>query len=906
MEESTKVLIVDDEAYIRLNLRALLEDLGLRVVEAADGREGLEVFGREQPDLILTDLQMPIMDGMALTTAIQEKCPETPVIIVSGTGTARKAVDSLRLGAWDYIFKPFTDSQELEIVIKRTLEKARLLKENRRYREHLEDLVRERTEELHRSEARYRRLLESVTNYVFTVTFQGGQPAKTVHGLGCQAVTGFSPEEYVSDPYLWHRMIHEEDRNFVEDMTRRIPDETLPLSFEHRIYHKDGTVRWVQTTLVPHQSSRGECLYYDGIVADITERKNSMEKLYQVTQTWERTFDAVPDLIAILDTDFRIMQVNKAMAARLGHRPEGCVGEICYRAVHGTETPPPFCPHRQTLNTHQEQRAEIFEESLGGDFIVSTSPIFNSANQLIGSVHVARDITERKQAEEKLKETEEQYRMAIESSNDGIAMVRDDRHLFVNQRFLEIFGYDRPEEILEQPMSVVIHPEDLDRVANFTRLRQQGEPAPSRYEFKGIRRDGREVFIEVSATRTTYRGALVSLAFLRDITERKKLESMLQQAQKMEAIGTLAGGIAHDFNNILAVIIGCTELSLLDTPEHSSLFNHLRQVLTAGHRAADLVQQILTFSRKKVVERKPLMISLVIKEALKMIRSSLPSTIQIDQNIQQEAGLVLSDPTQIHQLLMNLSTNAAHAMREKGGVLKVSLSNLDISSGNQAQYPGTSPGNYLLLVVSDTGVGMNPAILEKIFDPYFTTKEPGEGTGLGLAVVHGIVESYGGTILVQSEPGQGTIFQILLPRIDPPKTIARDEPFFDKIPKGWEKILFVDDEAILCQVGKQMLENLGYEVTLTSDSLEALKIFRDQPDRFDLVITDMTMPHMTGDKLAQEIMKIRADMPVILCSGFSERITGAQAQSLGIRKFLEKPLSMTILAKTIRETLDNH
>ncbi len=386
--------------------------------------------------------------------------------------------------------------------------------------------------------------------------------------------------------------------------------------------------------------------------------------------------------------------------------------------------------------------------------------------------------------------------------------------------------------------------------------------------------------------------------------ERMGLEEQLRQAQKMEAIGTLAGGIAHDFNNILAGILGYAELASLDIPEGSEAKINLQQSIKSTYRARDLVQQILAFSRQSKQERKPLDIRPIIKEALKLLRASLPSTIEIRQNIEADWGAIEADPTQIHQVLMNLCTNAAHAMSEDGGVLEVSLTKFDMDAGTSGVNSEIEPGPYLKLRVSDTGSGMPPEILSRIFDPYFTTKETGKGTGLGLAVVHGIVKSHRGAITVSSEPGKGTTFDIYFPRgdiIQAPSELERIEP----LPLGGrERVLFVDDEKAIVDIGQKLLERLGYEVVGRTSSVEALELFRAKPESFDLVITDMTMPNMTGDKLARELMGIRPDIPVILCTGFSERITEEKAKLLGIREFVMKPLVMKDLAKSMRRALD--
>jgi CheY-like chemotaxis protein len=329
-----------------------------------------------------------------------------------------------------------------------------------------------------------------------------------------------------------------------------------------------------------------------------------------------------------------------------------------------------------------------------------------------------------------------------------------------------------------------------------------------------------------------------------------------------------------------------------------------QEVLKAGLRARDLVQQILTFSRQSNQERKPVEIGPIVKETLKLLRASLPSTVEIRQRIESNADVVETDPTQIHQVLMNLCTNAAHAMREGGGILEVSLSKVDIQESTTTPYPDLHAGPYVRLSVSDTGHGIAPELLKRIFDPYFTTKPVGEGTGLGLAVVHGIVKSHRGEITVSSKPGKGTTFHVYLPGMDGTKEAAASQRIEPYRLGRQECLLFIDDEQALVDVGKQMLEHLGYRVIVRTSSVEALELFRNQPDRFDLVITDMTMPNMTGDRLAREVIGIRPRMPIILCTGFSEHIAEGKVKKMGIRKLVMKPLVMSDLAKTIRRVLD--
>jgi CheY-like chemotaxis protein len=347
--------------------------------------------------------------------------------------------------------------------------------------------------------------------------------------------------------------------------------------------------------------------------------------------------------------------------------------------------------------------------------------------------------------------------------------------------------------------------------------------------------------------------------------------------------------------------MGYTELALDDAKKGTMQYKNLQEVLLAGNRATELVKQILTFSRQTDQEQKPVQVRLMIIEALKLLRSSIPSTIEIRQNIQSNA-LIIGDSTQVQQILMNLCTNAAHAMEDKGGVLTVDLSNVELDSEFVSNHPDLKPGPYIKLAVTDTGHGIHPSILQQIFDPFFTTKEKGKGTGLGLSVVHGIVHSHGGTIYCYSEPGKGSAFEVYLPAVE--RHLKPEERIEKPIPTGIERILLIDDEPALVNMGERILKSLGYNVTTRTSSIEALELFKAQKNRFDLVITDMTMPQMTGENLSKELMKIRPEIPIILCTGFSARIDEKKALDMGIRAFVSKPILKREIAETIRAVLD--
>jgi nitrogen-specific signal transduction histidine kinase len=406
-----------------------------------------------------------------------------------------------------------------------------------------------------------------------------------------------------------------------------------------------------------------------------------------------------------------------------------------------------------------------------------------------------------------------------------------------------------------------------------------------------------------SADEPDYEGASAIIGFVVDVSAERDLRRQLVEAQKMEAIGTLAGGIAHDFNNILSAIIGYAELAKMKVGEESRLINDLNQILKAGNRAKDLIMQILTVSRHTEEERKAIAPATIVKEAMKLLRASVPTSIEFNLEIDKDAGMILADATRIHQILMNLCTNAQHAMSEGDGALTVRLGNVEVDS-KTARHLGVDPGAYVKLTVSDTGCGMTPDVLERIFEPYFTTKEKGEGTGLGLSVVHGIVESYGGKIRVYSEQGKGTAFHVYFPKIDTASKEADRSEAPIVIPTGTERILFVDDEPPVVEMAKEMLDQLGYEVTALTDSVKALELVAEDPDRFVLVITDLTMPGMTGDRLTSELLNIRPKLPVIVCSGFIEKPIRKKVRRAGAKAFIEKPFTSEKLARTVREVLD--
>lgn len=473
---------------------------------------------------------------------------------------------------------------------------------------------------------------------------------------------------------------------------------------------------------------------------------------------------------------------------------------------------------------------------------------------------------------------------------------------YVNPAFEKITGYSQKEVIGRH--SRILKSNRHDKLL----YRQMWDTVKKHGMWKGrfINKKKNGTFYEVEASISPVRneaGKIINyVAVHRDITQEIELEAQLRQAQKMEAIGTLTGGIAHDFNNILTPILINAELTLLDIDKDHPAWDQANQILESAKRAKDLVRQLLAFSRHKEEEFKLIDLRPLIKEALKLIRSSIPSTIDVRYHVAEQECPIFGDPTRIHQVLMNLCTNAAHAMAESGGLLQVSLTEVRVDASDNMHHSGMPEGVYLKLIVSDKGHGIAPDIMDRIFDPFFTTKKTGEGTGLGLSVVHGIVKSHKGYIEVQSELNRGTSFHIFFPKADTMNLLSQDDG--SNFPGGNERILFVDDEESVIRAGKEMFQRLGYHVEITNSSKEALTLFSNQPEAFDLVITDQIMPNLTGIQLAEKIKSIEPEIPVMLCTGFSESISLDTAKKSGICELVMKPIVMSEMAETVRRVLD--
>jgi len=643
----------------------------------------------------------------------------------------------------------------------------------------------------------------------------------------------------------------------------------------------------------------------EGLRKEIADRERAEAQLKESEEKYRTILETIEEAYYEVDLAGNFTFFNEAAERLLGYSKVELLGMNDRQYTDEENAKKLYKAFNTVYKTGQPAKGfdwEIISKNGTRKYVeASVSLVTDPESKPTGFRGIVRDITERKLAEEALRLSEEKYRLLVDNANDGIFIAQEGFIEFANPKALELFEYEE-EDLAGIPYSRFIHPDDRSSLYEGKTGVWDQEGVPGPYSLRILARSGREVWVQINAVDIEWEGSPATLNFVRDISIQKTLEAQLFQAQKMEAIGTLAGGIAHDFNNILTSVLGYTQLAEGEVPKGSQAERDLQEVVRAGRRARDLVSQILTFSRQTQQELKPLDPVPIIKEVMKLLRASIPATIEIRQRIEKTGANVLADPTQIHQILINLCTNAAHAMTETGGVLEVALTKVALDSVFASRHPEVAPGDYLLLAVTDTGHGIAPAIMDRIFDPFFTTKKRGEGTGMGLAVVHGIVRSCGGAITVYSEAGKGTTFKVFFPCCTGDADCERAVEMV--VAKGNERILFVDDEPSIVTMGKRMLERLGYSVMSTTSSVEALDLFRDGSGDFDLVITDLTMPKMTGEQLAAELIQIRQDIPIIVCTGYSSTLGECSEAEHGIRAVVTKPLITHEIARTIRDVLD--
>jgi len=637
-------------------------------------------------------------------------------------------------------------------------------------------------------------------------------------------------------------------------------------------------------------------------------------------ELFRKLLDLTHDIILLIEIPSeRIIDANKEALSYLGIEKEQIVEKTIYDFIGDS-----LKPALETLlfseessgHTHELLVQSSLKNNLkeGDERVLELTISIDSYKDQKFALAILHDITDMVRIRMALEKSEENYRQLVELSPFATIVFTNDHIVFANIASMNLFGATFMSQVIGKNLeSFIVSDSDSptifcleDRKAIFA----GGTGGKKFHEAKIKRLDGVVIQVEISCMKLTYQDTPATLIVINDITERRKAEKerellmeQLHQSQKLDALGALAGGIAHDFNNVLGIIMGAAQMAMDETDESSAAYGDIKQIMKASDRARELVGQILSFSRQKEIFKEPINLNDTLLDTVKMLRASLPSTIDIKVDIKSDKKAIINaDTTQIRQVILNLCTNAAHAMKESGGLLHLSLAEVTFEVESLGQTLKLEPGRYYKLIVNDNGIGMDSNTLKRVFDPFFTTKQAGEGTGLGLTLVHRIVKNHGGGVSIYSKLKIGTSVSVYFPALgDVLMEIAEENSSL--ISKGQGHILLVDDEPMLIEMGKRIIGRLGYKVTGITDSVEAYAIFADSPLEFDLVITDMTMPRLTGLKLAEKILAIRPEIPIIISSGFTDNATADKAFEIGVREFLLKPVGKLELSQAIERAL---
>jgi PAS domain S-box-containing protein len=940
-KEPLDILIVEDEpAHAEAIRRALLDaetPVEIRVAQSLG--EFRKAIATRPPTLVLLDLMLP--DGRATDALIAP--PEAgpfPMVLMTSHGDEQVAVSAIRNGALDYVVKSPDAFANMPRTVERTMREWKALQESRQAQKAL--AMREEI---------FSNIISQAADAI--VLFDATTHQLVEFNAAAHERLGYSREEFarlgIADIHIDHS----------PEMILQNLDEIRKkgeLNFETRQRHRDGSTRDVQMRIRPLSIQDHD--YMTCVSTDITERKQAearaareamrtefllelhqrapqlsdkalfdhvLERAVQLTESAIGFFHRISeDQSTVLLTTWNQEALRNCTAAYDTYYPLNEAGNWvdCVRqqepvvyndydhSPNQRGLPPGHTPVQRFMSIPVLRDGKVRIIFGVGNKAADYSD--DDVKQLQVVANELHKIMVLREDQVQLSRSEERFRQLFEMMTQGVVYQdADGQILFANPAADQILGLAYDQLLGKTSLdpgwkSIREDGSDLPGEAHPAMISlRTGKPAERFIMGIANARTGRRTWILTSAVPIFKPGEAKPsqvISIFDDITDQKESEARLRQAQKLEAIGTLAGGIAHDFNNILAPILGYAEMALEKLPEEDLARFDINEVITAAGRARELVKQILAISRRDDDQLMTLLdLSLITKEALKLLRSSLPSSIEIKQNIQRV--VTLANATQVHQVILNLVTNAAHAM-EGRGTLEVTLNEVELQEGSGDRMPTADlrPGFYARLRVRDSGAGMSADTLTRIFEPYFTTKEAGKGTGLGLAVVHGIVRKHGGEIGVESVLGKGTTFTVYIPAVK--ETIIKETEAATALPTGVERILYVDDEAAIARLGGRILGQLGYQVIEMTSPEEALEAFRAQPDGFDLIVTDFTMPRLTGLDLAGEILAVRPDMPIIICTGFNQQFTDEKAREMGIVDFAMKPLNRKQLAELVRKALD--
>lgn len=889
MAEPLNVLIVEDSEDDTILLARELLKAGFKVdYERVESAEAFLLQLKERRwDLILSDYSMPGFTGVKALELLKNSGMDIPFILISGAVGEIVAVDVMKAGASDYVLKGKMD--RLAPAIRRELKEA----ESRREKRKAEKALKE-------SEERYRGLFENANDIVVTANLQ---ERITSINNAVERILGYKPEEIIGRNYF--AFIAPESQTTIRQMIKRKMDGGEERTvYEIQMIAKDGRLVDIEVSswLI---TKDGRPFGVEAILRDITERREAEKALRES----ERSLAEAQRIAHLGNWDWDLTTGDVR-----------CSEELCN--IFGVSADEAWSYEKFISLIHPDDRENVEESNRRAfaeegpfsseyriirpdgavRFIHSQGFIYHCNNKPSRMVGVIVDITERKKSEEEVA----RLAAAVESAAESVIVTDIGGVIqYVNPAFERVSEYTREEVYGGKLKDFIIGGEDGNSLyQEILNSMNNGVVWEGRIKSRRKNRELYEEDMTVSPIMGTKSEAIGHVVIKRDVSREVMLEQQFLQAQKMEALGTLAGGIAHDFNNILFSMIGYATLALKTISEEDENHRNLEEVVKAGARAKELVRQILTFSRRKTdQELQPVQLHLIVKEAIKLLKVSIPSNIEVREDIDNKSDTVLADPTQMHQMIMNLCANAIHAMEGDGGVLEINLRVVGIDGSEASTNPSLDAGSYVLLSVSDTGCGISAEIMDRIFDPFFTTKEVGVGTGLGLAAVHGIVASHNGGVVVNSEEGRGTAFHIYLPRAG--CAPEHDENVSQLVEGGSERVLVVEDDDATALLVTKILQGAGYKVTMFTDSVKALSGFIEAPDGFDVVLMDIAMPMMTGEALIQAILKVRLDMPVIMITGYSKTITQEKALSLGARKLVFKPVVPDELLRIVREVLNS-
>lgn len=898
-----RILYLEDSETDSILVTRELRKAGIdaEIVRVDNRQDFLTKLGEPGWDMILSDYALPQFNGLEALNLVNQRRregqidPTVPFIVISGRIGEEVAVEVMRSGADDYIMKD--NIKRLAPVVNRELDERAV-----RIRERAAKL------QLRRSEDRYQTLIDLLPHGVVELTPRG--IVTFVNRAGAR-IAGYPAEELIGRHAL--RLVAEESgrrlRTLLAEQNGAVEDSQ---GVDLRVISREGEQIAVQFAWRYRYDSEGTPASLVGVVTDVTQQREAEEALRRSEQRYRAIVEDQTELICRFNADFLFTYVNPAAirilasSVRSDFELTGTEDEILGRSLFDFQDPDNYRHigrHLAELTpenpvTEFETRNRLDENSYAWQRW-TVRGIFGRDRLLLEYQAVGRDVTTQKRMQLELERSEAKFYKIFQDSPEPIVISTfEGRMVDVNEAFVESFGYRREELIDRTSLELGLWYRPEERQRTVEQFQETGQVSNS--EHRVVTKGGELRIFLWSLDEILLDNEEYLLWLGRDMTETRRLEEQMLARRRLESIGTLAGGIAHDFNNILAVIFGYAEMAKAKAALDPSLLRYTEEILKGAERAKGLVKQILTFSRQRESERQPVEVRLIIKETLRLMEAALPATIDLQRDLTSRAK-VNADPTELHQVFMNLFTNAYHAMRDTGGTLTTTSRDVELSAENPY---GLEPGPYTRIDISDTGHGIPPEIMERIFEPYFTTKGVDEGTGLGLSVVHGIVTGMGGTVDVSSTPEKGTRMRILLPVIDGAKAGGEEEGQEEAVTSTRAaRVLFVDDEEEISAMVQESLSLHGYEVSAFVDSEKALEAVKGSPEDYDIVITDQTMPRLTGRELAQAIWEVRPDMPIIICTGYSEQISEERAAEEGFADFLMKPLQDRDLRAAIEHSL---